>query len=286
MIIDTHTHFYDPSRPQGVPWPATDNALLYRTVLPAHWRKLAEPEGVTGTVVVEASSWLEDNQWLLDLADNDPSIVGLVGHIDPNRPEFARELARFARHPRFRGIRCGGHHFADVMRGSFLADMARLASSNLQLDVLVRHEHFQGLITLAQRVPELRIVIDHIGHMPIDGQPVQPVWRDHYRRLADQSNISMKVSALMEQSIIQPAPADITFYRPTLDVLWESFGEDRLIYGSNWPVSDRSGDYRQGFGIVQAYFAEKGKAAWEQYFWQNAQRVYQWQYAVHTRVNM
>ena len=88
MIIDTHTHFYDPSRPEGVPWPGPDNELLYRTVLPADYRQFAEPEGVTGTVVVEASGWLEDNQWILDLAEEDPFIVGLVGHIDPARPEF------------------------------------------------------------------------------------------------------------------------------------------------------------------------------------------------------
>ena len=69
MIIDTHTHFYDPTRPQGVPWPSKENELLYRTVLPQHHRALAEREGVTGTVVVEASKWLEDNQYVLDLAD-------------------------------------------------------------------------------------------------------------------------------------------------------------------------------------------------------------------------
>jgi L-fuconolactonase len=276
MIIDTHTHFYDPSRPQGAPWPPADNLLLYRTVLPHHWRTVAAPEGVTGAVVVEASVWLEDNQWVLDLASDDPTIVALVGHIEPNRPAFAQQVARFARYPRFRGIRCGGNYFMDVTQGTFLTDMARLAALNLQLDVLVSHQHFSEVITLAQRLPELRIVIDHIGHMPIDGQPIQPAWRDHYHRLADQPTIYMKVSALMEQSTIQPAPATVAFYGPTLDVLWESFGADRLIYGSNWPVSDRSGDYARGIGMVKTYFAAKGTTAWEKYFWQNAQRVYQW----------
>ena len=76
MIIDTHTHFYDPTRPEGVPWPPADNELLYRTVLPEHHRALAVPEGVTGTVVVEASAWLADNQWILDLAADDPGSSG------------------------------------------------------------------------------------------------------------------------------------------------------------------------------------------------------------------
>ena len=105
MIIDTHTHFYDPNRPHGVPWPPEDNELLYRTVLPEHHRSLSGSEGVTGTVVVEASAWLEDNQWILDLAAEDPWIVGLVGHVDPNRAEFRDEIGRLSANPLFRGIR-------------------------------------------------------------------------------------------------------------------------------------------------------------------------------------
>ena len=276
MIIDTHTHFYDPTRPQGVPWPSPENKLLYRTVLPADCRALAEPEGVTGTVVVEASGWLEDNQWILDLAAKDPFIVGLVGNINANRPEFAAELTRFAANPLFRGIRCGGRYFADIKQGSFLADMALLASKDLQLDVLVQQDQFDGLISLAQRIPTLRIVIDHIGHMPIDGQAISAEWEANYQRLAAQPNLFMKVSALIEQSTIQPAPAEVAFYRPTLDVLWHTFGEERLIYGSNWPVSERSGDYAQTINIVKAYFSEKGDAAYQKYFWQNAQAVYKW----------
>ena len=109
-----------------MPWPPPDNKLLYRTVLPKHYKDLARPEGITGTVVVEASAWLEDNRWILDLASEDTFIMGLVGHIDPNRDEFGAELARFAAKPLFRGIRCGGQYFEDVERGSFLADMAQL----------------------------------------------------------------------------------------------------------------------------------------------------------------
>lgn len=276
MMIDTHTHFYDPSRPQGVPWPPRENQLLYRTVLPHDAQALAAPEGVTGTVVVEASAWLEDNQWILDLAAENSFIVGLVGHIDPNRPEFGAELERFAANPLFRGIRCGGRYFEDVEQGSFLADMALLAAKHLQLDVLVRKEHFDGLITLAQRAPDLRIVIDHIAHMPIDGNAITAEWVAHYGRLAAQPNLFMKVSALMEQSTLQPAPADLDFYRPTLDTLWHAFGEDRLIYGSNWPVCERSGSYGQGIAIVKGYFQEKGEAAYQKYFWQNAQAVYRY----------
>src|SRR5262245_1657434 len=81
--IDAHTHFYDPTRPEGIPWPSKTDKLLYRKVLPEHFLAVARPCGVVGTVVVEASSRVEDNQWLLDLAVKEPFVVGVVGRLTP-----------------------------------------------------------------------------------------------------------------------------------------------------------------------------------------------------------
>ncbi len=276
MIIDTHTHFYDPTRPQGVPWPPKDNKLLYRTVLPEHFRSLAEPDGVRGTVVVEASAWLEDNQWVLDLMADEPFLLGLVGHINPDRPAFSADLERFADHPFFLGIRCGGNYFEDVERGTFLPDMEALADRDLELDTLIRAPQFKGLIKLAQTLPHLRIVVDHIAHMPIDGAAVSTEWQDHYRQLAAHPNVFMKVSAVLEQSVIQPAPIALDYYRPALDALWDAFGPERLIYGSNWPVVERAGRHADALKLVKSYFAEKGESASARYFWKNAKAVYKW----------
>ena len=96
MIVDTHTHFYDPYRPEGVPWPPQDNSLLYRRVLPDDYKAVALTEGVTGTVVVEASEWVEDNRWILELAATEPFIVGFVGNLDPESDDFERHLASLA----------------------------------------------------------------------------------------------------------------------------------------------------------------------------------------------
>ena len=276
MIIDTHTHFYDPSRPQGVPWPPADNTLLHRTVLPHHCIALAAPHGVTGTIVVEASEWLQDNQWILDLAAANPFIVGFVGHIVPDRDEFSDELERFSRNPLLRGVRARGPYFEDVEIGGFLRDMATLAEKDLELDVIIDMETVGGLVKLANHLPELRIVINHIAHMPIDGRAVDRSWIETYQHAADHPRVYMKVSALMEQSTVRPAPAEVDFYRPALDAMWDAFGEDRLIYGSNWPVSERTGDYAAGINIVKAYFADKGEAATEKYFWRNAKAAYGW----------
>ena len=276
MVIDTHTHLYDPTRPQGVPWPSKDNALLYRTVLPTHYKALAEPHGITGTVVVEASKWLEDNAWVLDLAADEPFIVGLVGHIEPGRPEFGAELGRFAANPLLRGIRCGAAYFEDVEKGSLLQDLALLAERDLELDVLARMAQAEAVVAVAQRLPGLRIVLNHTAHMPVDGGPVKPEWLEAYGRLAAEPNVHLKVSAVLEQSLVQPAPTDLKTYRPGLDAMFDAFGEDRVIYGSNWPVSDRASSFSDALGVVKAYYEAKGSAIADKYFGGNSKRVYKW----------
>ena len=85
-VIDTHVHFYDPTRPQGTPWPPRDLAVLYKPHLPMDFRKATSGLGIAGVIVVEASDWLEDNQWILDLAKDEPLIVGFVGNLDPAQP--------------------------------------------------------------------------------------------------------------------------------------------------------------------------------------------------------
>src|SRR6266851_3826812 len=87
-IIDTHIHLFDTTRPQGVPWPDKGNAALYRPALPARYRSLAVPLGVKGAIVVEASPWFADNQWVLDVAATDTIVVGIIGNLEPGKPEF------------------------------------------------------------------------------------------------------------------------------------------------------------------------------------------------------
>jgi predicted TIM-barrel fold metal-dependent hydrolase len=105
MTIDTHVHLYDTQRSQGVPFPKPDDRLIYRPMLPADLREVAETAGVRGAVLVEASPWIEDNDWVLDLVANEPFICTVVGNLDPEAAEFPTLLERFARIPRFRGIR-------------------------------------------------------------------------------------------------------------------------------------------------------------------------------------
>lgn len=272
-ILDTHTHFYDPFRPQGVPWPAPDDRLLYRTVLPDAFRALAEPEGVAGTIAIEASPWPDDNLWLLDLVESEPFVVGVVGNLVPGSDGFAASLATRAAHPKFCGIRCHGATCGKI-DASARRDMERLADADLSMDALIGPEQFEDVLAVAEAIPGLRIVIDHLGSMPVSGKALESRWTERYRRAAALPNVFMKASALMFHSGLRPAPTDLDFYRPTLDTLWETFGADRLLYASDWPVCEIAGSYAATIGLVKRYFAEKGEAASARFFEQNARRVY------------
>jgi L-fuconolactonase len=275
--LDAHTHFYDPQRPQGVPWPGKGDKLLYRTVLPPEFRELTKKHHVQGTIVVEASPWLEDNQWLLDLAAREPFLVGVVGRLDPASDDFPKHLDRFARDPLFRGIRI---NHDELRRGlsqkKFIDHLRLLALSDRTLDVNGGPDMPADVATLAQKIPELRIVINHAANLRIDGQPVPPAWLQGMRAAAAGKRVFCKVSALVEGTRKRngDAPADVDFYRPTLDALWQTFGEDRLIYGSNWPVSNNAATYATLYEIPRSYFEKRGAAATEKFFLHNAIAAY------------
>jgi L-fuconolactonase len=278
-IIDCHTHFYDPTRPEGVPWPPAGDELLYRVVLPKDYREVAEPLGVTGTVVVEASPWVEDNQWVLGLAEKDPFLVGLVGNLRPGGEGFAEHLRRFAGNGRFRGIRVGHAIVRQAVEDAEVrADLARLAEHDLQLDVNGGPDMPPDVARLAERLPDLRIVINHVANVKIDGGPVLKEWRDGMVAAARHRRVFAKISALVEGARTEDGrvPDDTDFYRPVLDAMWDIFGDDRLIYGSNWPVSERYAPYATVQTIVQRYIEARGPAATRKFFADNARAAYRW----------
>lgn len=271
--IDVHTHFYDPSRPEGVPWPNPKDKVLYRTVLPKDFRKTVAGLNVGGTIAVEASPRLEDNQWLLDLAANDSIIVGVVGRLDVDDADFANHLARFAKNPRFRGIRISHADVKKALVDRTVLDRIRLlGASGLSLDVNGGPDLPADVARLASRLTTLRIVINHAGNVKIDGMPPPKDWREGMSAAAEFKNVYCKVSALVEATrrTNGDAPADVAFYRPELDALWELFGEDRLLYASNWPVSDRAAPYSRVIGIVRDNLKNAPRTKSEKFFTRNA----------------
>jgi L-fuconolactonase len=276
-IIDCHTHFYDPTRPQGVPWPGRNETQLYRRVLPGDYKKLAVPLGITGTVVVEASAWLEDNQWVLDLAKDEPFIKGFVGHLNAGEAGFAPQVNRFAHNPLFRGIRVSFGDVPKLNEPTKLRDLQVLADHDLSLDVNGGVDSLPTVATVAKSVPQLRIIINHVSNVRINGREPPRDWQEGMRRAAAHPNVFCKVSGLVEGTGQRGnVPHDVGFYRPILDHVWNCFGEDRVIYGSNWPVSELFADLATVHGMAKNYFGEKGERAAQKYFADNALGFYKW----------
>ena len=275
-IIDCHTHFYDPARPEGVPWPAPSSPL-FRTVLPQHFRALQMQRPVSGTVVVEASKRVEDNDWLLALAEKDTFILGIVGNLDPLGPLFTQHLNRLSANRLFRGIRVSKQVLETLLRQHNLHELRQLAERNLALDVIGDPSTPALVADAARLVPDLTFVLDHMGNVPITLAVPPADWIQGIRAAGACQNVYCKVSALAENAAnagTRPAPRDPSFYRPYLDVVWQAFGEDRVLYASNWPVCELGADYETVQRLAVDYALEKGKDAAAKFCSSNSKRAY------------
>jgi L-fuconolactonase len=270
-IIDAHIHLFDPRRPQGVPWPAKDDTVLYKPALPDRYRKIASPFGVVGAIEVECSSWVEDNQWVLDVAAKDSIIVGTVGDLEPGKPEFRSQLERFHKNPLFRGIRYGnlwGRDLgAELGKPEFVAGLKALSDAGLVLDTANPDAALlNAVLRVTDKVPGLRVVIDHLPQL----HPLPDL-----TELGKRPQVYVKVSEVLRRENGR-VPANLEFYRHTLEQLWSVFGEDRLLYGSDWPNSDLWAPFDVELNVVRQFFRRKGRAAEEKYFWKNSVAAYRW----------
>jgi L-fuconolactonase len=280
-IIDTHIHLFDPRRPEGIPWPSKDDAKLYKPALPERFLKVTEGQGVVGAIEVECSPWLEDNQWVLDVAAKAPVIVGTVGDLEPEKPDFHKQLERFHLNPLFLGIRCGnlwGRNLSQQLGNpDFIHGLKELAGAGLEMDTANPDpELIATVVRLTDLVPNLRVVIDHLPQMKEPSDPkVKKELETNLRELGERPQVYVKVSEVLRR-VDGRLRLDVEFYNPTLDRLWDIFGEDRLIYGSDWPNSDHIETYPQELTLVREYLLGKGRPAAEKVFWRNSVRAYRW----------
>jgi predicted TIM-barrel fold metal-dependent hydrolase len=276
-IIDTHIHLFDPRRPQGVPWPEATSPL-YQPALPERYRKVTAGLGVRGAIVIEASPWLDDNQWVLDVAAKDPIIIGVIGNLEPGKPEFAGQLERFAKHRLFRGIRFGnlwGRDLAaEAERQEFVDGLKQLAAAGLTLDTANPDPRLiHAVVRVTDRVPGLRVVIDHLPQMaPPAGDAGRRV-REDLRELGKRPQVYVKLSSVFRRRANGEVPRALSEYREWLDEIAGTFGEDRVLFGSDWPNSDRWRPYGDVLRLAQEYYAGKARAA-EKYFFRNSEKAY------------
>ena len=202
-IIDTHIHLFDPNRPQGAPYSGPKSSGPPVAALPARYRALAAPLGAVGAIKVEASPWVEDNLWVLQVAQQDPMIVAVIGNLEPEKAEFAEYLGRYRKNPLFRGIRCGnlwGRDFtAQAGMPAFIDGLRRLAEADLVMDTANPSlALLQAVLRVTDQVPALRVVLDHLPALtPFDTAPDRVALEAVLRDLAARPQVYVKLSAII-----------------------------------------------------------------------------------------
>lgn len=275
-IIDCHVHLWQLDRPAGLTWIKKDDAVLYRNFLPADFEAVAKANGVSGVVLVQAGQSLPDNQWNLDItAHNRQLFRGLVGNLSEviGTDAFAPLFEKLCKDPRYLGYRLSGR-YQEGLSEALYRDLQRTAAAGKSVDFLVGGYSFAEIDAIARRVPDLRIILDHFGGIRLNGQPLDALWVKEFRAVAKNPNVYCKVSALYGRVEKQPAPKELSFYQPILDLAYECFGEDRLVYGSDWPVTEATGDYASVLKLTRSYFDKKGADVSAKLFHRNAVKFY------------
>ena len=275
-VIDTHVHLFDPTRPQGVPY-AGPKGQPPQMASPENYHKQITGTGIVGAVIVEASPWVEDNLWILERANSDPVFVGVVGDLDPSKPDFGEYLNRFSKDPLWRGIRYarvwqmeGGKQ---VLKPGMAEGLKLLAQTGQTLDMAnPSFDLLRGALLAMEAVPDLRVVMDHMPSL--DPTPeTQALYDSLIRDLAQHPNFFLKLSQVIhkdENGVTVTAP------RARLDQLMAAFGEDRVMFGGDWPNSVGTATIPQALALMRDYFAARPHIQAEKYFWKNSQHIYRW----------
>src|SRR4051812_3328612 len=180
MRIDSHQHFWDLSL-ADYPWMPAGDSVLQRNYLPQDLLPLLERHNFTGSVLVQANVVMEETWWLLDLAARHEAIRGVVAWVDLTRTDVASILEECQRHPKFKGVRHIVHDEPDLrwlLRDDVVRGLRELASRGITYDLLLRPPHLPLIPELAERVPGLKMVIDHIAKPLIASREFEPWARD------------------------------------------------------------------------------------------------------------
>lgn len=253
--IDAHQHFWQYNPVEHV-WMTDQMATLRRNFMPPDLAPLLHGIGFDGCVTVQVRQNLEETRWLLELADRHDFIRGVVGWVDLGSPDVESQLRQFAGRKKLVGVR---HIVQDepdddfMLREDFRRGVARLGEFGLRYDVLIYPRQLRAAIKLVREFPDQRFVLDHIAKPAIAEGKLAP-WEAGVRELAQSPNLYCKLSGMVTEARLQRwVPAD---FRPYLDVVFEAFGPERLMIGSDWPVCTLSASYESAMAIVMDYIAQ------------------------------
>ncbi|WAJ28538.1 amidohydrolase family protein [Antarcticirhabdus aurantiaca] len=271
--IDAHQHFWRIAR-GDYGWMNESVAPLLRDFGPDDLAPHLARAGIHRTILVQAAPTEAETAFMLEIAAANELVAGVVGWLDMDSDAFPERLDAVRQNPRLVGIRPMLQDLDDdrwILRPRVLANLERLATSGLAFDILCLPRHLPHVTEALGRVPSLCAVLDHIAKPEIAAGRLDP-WRADIAELARLPNVSCKVSGLVTEA----APDwRLEHFRPYVDHVTECFGEDRLIFGSDWPVATLAASYAEVANLARTLLSARfGPEALAKIFGGNAARFY------------
>ena len=274
MRIDSHQHFWKASR-GDYHWMSPAVGVLYRDYLPADLQPLLKKNKIDKTILVQAAQTKEETDFLLELAAQHDFIAGVIGWLDMESPAFPRELERYSQNPRFLGIRPMLQDIPEddwILRPRVLQSLKLVAERDMPFEFLTYTRHLPYVLTVLESVPGLRAVVDHISKPEIKNRKLDR-WGTLMTRVAKHQNVYCKLSGMITEADHKTwTPDDL---RPYVEHVLNSFGVERVMFGSDWPVCLLAGSYDQVAAALKAvlkpHLDKRGETA---VFGDNAARFY------------
>lgn len=272
LRLDAHQHFWSVAR-GDYGWLTPDLPLLYQDYLPEDYQANLELAQLDGTILVQAAPTLAETEFLLSLAAETDFIKGVVGWIDFEAETVLSDLARLATDPKFVGVRPMIQDIEDpewMLNPDFTPVFEALRTVNLTFDALVKPVHLPVLRQLLQRHPNLKVVLDHGGKPDIASGAYQ-IWQAQIQQLAAEHRLYCKLSGLITEADTGWQLSDL---QPYMDHLKQCFGADRLMWGSDWPVCQLAGGFRDWYQATQTWCANQTEKEQVMIMGRTAQQAY------------
>jgi len=252
MWIDAHQHFWRYNADE-FGWIDDSMSSLRRDFGPDDLKPELERAGFQGSIAVQARQSLEETRWLLELAEDSPLILGVVGWVDLCSPDVRLQLQTFAGNPKLVGIRHVVQSEPDerfLLLPEFLRGISVLEEFDLTYEILIYPQHLPVAVEFVRHSPRQRFVLDHLAKPLIKSASIHP-WEAGIRELAKFPNVFSKLSGMVTEADWQNwTPEDL---KPYLDIALDRFGPERLMIGSDWPVCTVAASYKQTMSVVLDY---------------------------------
>jgi len=244
MRIDAHQHYWKIER-NDYGWLTPESGVLYRDYLPDDLHAHLANNQINKTIVVQAAPTIPETEFLLALCERDETIAGVVGWLDLEAEDFSMQFERLAANPYFLGVRPMLQDVADdryILRPKVLTSLALLVDRAFPIDLLVMPRHLPNILTLLDKLPKLRGVIDHLAKPFIASETLEP-WKTHMQQIAQFPSIYCKLSGMVTET--KPNNWSYRNLIPYVQHVIRVFGAKRVMFGSDWPVCLLQASYEE-----------------------------------------